>query len=48
HFNLGNLLASQGEYDKAMKHFEEALRIQPDFAEVRNRLKNLRELAIGQ
>jgi tetratricopeptide (TPR) repeat protein len=48
HFNLGNLLASQGEYDKAMKHFEEALRIQPDFAEVRNRLKSLRELAIGQ
>ena len=33
HFNLANVLCAQKEYEEAIKHYEEAIQIDHDFAE---------------
>jgi tetratricopeptide (TPR) repeat protein len=38
HTNLGNALVSRGEFDHAIGHYTQALRIRPDSAEVHNNL----------
>jgi tetratricopeptide (TPR) repeat protein len=35
HYNLGLALAGQGRMKEAIRHFSEALRIRPDFAEAK-------------
>jgi lipoprotein NlpI len=42
--NLGIALASQGEVDKAIDHFQAALRVQPAFVEAQRNLEKLRTL----
>ena len=45
HNNLGVVFQELGELDAAVKSFEEALAIEPEFAEAHNNLGNvLREL----
>ena len=36
--NLGSALASQGNYDEAIRQFQEAVRINPNHADARNNL----------
>ena len=40
HYNLGNLLASQGKFDDAIKQFRESIRISPGYAKAHNNLGN--------
>ena len=40
HNNLGTVLESEGQIDKAIGHYEEALRLKPDHAEAHNNLGN--------
>jgi tetratricopeptide (TPR) repeat protein len=50
HNNLGNALASQGIFKKAISHYSETLRIKPDYAEARENLKRaltLRDESVG-
>jgi tetratricopeptide (TPR) repeat protein len=41
HYNLGNALAQVGRVQEAIQHYEQALRIKPDFAVARNALARL-------
>ena len=45
HKELADILRGDGEYDAAIAHYEEALRIQPDFKEARDNLSFARSLA---
>ena len=38
HFNLGLALELRGQTDEAISHFEEALRLKPDYGEARKKL----------
>jgi len=38
HYNLANALEKKGQIDEAIRQFEEAVRLKPDFAEARNNL----------
>jgi hypothetical protein len=44
HKELADILCSQGEYDAAIAHYEEALRIQPDFLQAKQNLSFARTL----
>ena len=33
HNNLGNLLTDQKRFDEAIEHFQDALRVRPDYAD---------------
>jgi tetratricopeptide (TPR) repeat protein len=44
HKELADLLCGAGEYATAIAHYEEALRIQPDFAEAKQNLSFARSL----
>ena len=39
--NLGVVLMSREDFDEAVQHFKEALRLEPDFAEAKNGLESL-------
>jgi len=41
HYNLGNVLVQQREWDLALAQFQKALALQPDFAEAHNNLGNI-------
>jgi tetratricopeptide (TPR) repeat protein len=45
HKELADILSGAGEYDSAIAHYEQALRIQPDFKEARDNLSFARSLA---
>ena len=45
HKELADILRGDGEYDSAIAHYEQALRIQPDFKEARDNLNFTRSLA---
>ena len=40
--NLGFALSQQGSLDEAIKEFEEAVRLKPDYADARTQLDNAR------
>ena len=40
HNNLGNTLVQQGKVNEAITHFQNALQINPDYADARNNLSN--------
>lgn len=40
HSNLGNFLSDQGKVDEAIRHYQEALRINPNFVEAETNLAN--------
>lgn len=42
-YNLGNALAEQGEYEKAIKAWSEALKMNPDLADARANRKSVQE-----
>ena len=42
--NLGNALASKGNYDDAIKQYSEALKINPDFKDSINNLKIVQDM----
>ena len=44
HKELADILCGEGEYDLAIAHYEEALRIQPDFKEAKQNLSFTRTL----
>jgi len=44
HKELADILCGQGEYDLAITHYEEAIRIQPDFKEAQQNLAFTRTL----
>ncbi len=44
HKELADMLCGDGEYDSAIAHYEEALRIQPDFKEAKENLAFARTL----
>ena len=44
HKELADILCGDGEYDSAIAHYEEALRIQPDFLEAKQNLSFARTL----
>ena len=44
HKELADMLCADGEYDSAIAHYEEALRIQPDFKEAKQNLSFARTL----
>jgi len=39
HNNLGVLLERRGRLDEAIRHYSEALRLDPDYAKARNNLE---------
>ena len=39
HVNLGTAMAKRGNFDKAIEHFNEAMRIRPDFPAVQAMLE---------
>ena len=43
HLHLGNALLEVGRGREAISHYEEAVRLRPDAADVRRRLEDLRE-----
>ena len=38
HYNLGSVLSVQGKVPEAIAHYEQALRLNPDYAEAHNNL----------
>jgi tetratricopeptide (TPR) repeat protein len=44
HKELADILRGEGEYDAAIAHYEEALRIQPDFLAAKQELSFARTL----
>jgi tetratricopeptide (TPR) repeat protein len=47
HKELADILCGDGEYDSAIAHYEEALRLQPDFKEAKQNLDFARTLLRG-
>jgi Flp pilus assembly protein TadD len=43
HYEVGRLLAAQGQFAEAEREFEAALKINPDFTDARARLERLRK-----
>jgi tetratricopeptide (TPR) repeat protein len=41
HYKLGRLLAQLGQREQAVAHFTEALRLNPDYADVKEQLREL-------
>jgi Tfp pilus assembly protein PilF len=45
HMLLGDLFSSEAEYEQAISHYEEALRLMPDFKPAEEKLAAARSLA---
>jgi tetratricopeptide (TPR) repeat protein len=49
HYNLGNALADQGKVQEAVQHYEQALRLKPDYTDAHHNLGNaLRQVGRAQ